>query len=518
MGRPILTGHNPFSDPDVAERYRQIYEQARYEGRHRFDPQLTWTLEEERRLVRRIDLRACLWVCIIFTVIHVDNGNITQAVSETLLQDLNMNTNDFNLANTLFWVGFIVSEFPSQLISKKFGPDRWTPILLTTWSILAISQAAIRTKTNLLVLRGLLGLLVGGFVPDAILWLSYFYTSKELPIRLSFFFSTLVWEKVIFTFTGIGILHLRGVAGWPGWRWLFLIQGFIPLTVSIASFFMMPPSIVQTKTWFRPNGWFTDREEIIAVNRILRDDPSKGDMNNRQAITPRRIWNALKDFDLWPIYVIGFFINVPQDPPNTYLVITLRSLGFDTYVTNLLIIPSSVGHILALISITWLSERYKECAVFAMMQSIWTLPPLIALRFWPGVVKDVWGTYTLVTVLLSYPSSHAIMVGWLSKNCNGVGARAMSVTIQNVIYLLSNVWANNIYVESDRPLYHRGNTILITLNVVTLVLIVFAKVYYILRNRHRDRVWASMTPEERSAYTHDSKDEGTRRLDFRFAH
>ena len=38
----------------------------------------------------------------------------------------------------------------------------------------------------------------------------------------------------------------------------------------------MPASAVQTKTWFRPKGWFTDRELGIVVNRVLRDDPSKG--------------------------------------------------------------------------------------------------------------------------------------------------------------------------------------------------------------------------------------------------
>jgi hypothetical protein len=38
----------------------------------------------------------------------------------------------------------------------------------------------------------------------------------------------------------------------------------------------MPASAVQTKTWFRPNGWFNDRELSIVVNRVLRDDPSKG--------------------------------------------------------------------------------------------------------------------------------------------------------------------------------------------------------------------------------------------------
>jgi predicted MFS family arabinose efflux permease len=114
------------------------------------------------------------------------------------------------------------------------------------------------------------------------------------------------------------------------YRWLFLLEGLITLLVGLASFFMMPASAVQTKKWFRPNGWFNDREVAIVVNRILRDDRSKGDMHNRQAITPRRLWNALKDYDVWPLYIIGLLAYIPQSPPNTYISLTLKSLGFST--------------------------------------------------------------------------------------------------------------------------------------------------------------------------------------------
>jgi hypothetical protein len=60
------------------------------------------------------------------------------------------------------------------------------------------------------------------------------------------------------------------------YRWLFLIEGLITLLIGLASFFRMPASAVETKKWFRPKGWFTDREVRIVVNRVLRDDPSKG--------------------------------------------------------------------------------------------------------------------------------------------------------------------------------------------------------------------------------------------------
>jgi hypothetical protein len=50
----------------------------------------------------------------------------------------------------------------------------------------------------------------------------------------------------------------------------------VTLLLGFAAFFLMPASAVQTKAWYRPNGWFSDREISIVVNRVLRDDPSKG--------------------------------------------------------------------------------------------------------------------------------------------------------------------------------------------------------------------------------------------------
>jgi hypothetical protein len=47
-------GDHVFSDPKVAEYWRGIYENARYECRHRFDPSATWTPEEEKKLRRRV--------------------------------------------------------------------------------------------------------------------------------------------------------------------------------------------------------------------------------------------------------------------------------------------------------------------------------------------------------------------------------------------------------------------------------------------------------------------------------
>ena len=311
---------------------------------------------------------------------------------------------------------------------------------------------------------------------------------------------------------------MRGVAGWSGWRWLFLIEGLITFAVGVTSFFMMPASAVQTKTWFRPNGWFTDREVKIVVNRVLRDDPSKGDMHNRQAITPLRLWEAAKDYDLWPLYAIGLVAYIPQSPPTTYITLTLKSLGFSTFNTNLLTIPYSFAHILTLILLTRLSERWNERTLVSSIQAFWTLPCVIALRFWPGALKNAWGTYAVTFVLLSYPYCHAILVAWTSKNSNNVGARSVSAALYNMMVQLGNICANFIYRNDDKPLYHRGNTQLIAINVLAIVLFIFTKFYYVTKNKIRDRKWNAMTAQEQHEYKLNTKKQGSRRLDFRFAH
>ncbi|OTA96466.1 hypothetical protein M434DRAFT_19699 [Hypoxylon sp. CO27-5] len=508
----IATQPSVFDDPEKAKHFQPT---EKYENLHRFDPSARWTWAEELPLINKLDWKITLWACTAFFALDLDRGNLTQANTDNFLEDLGLTTNDYNLGNTIFRLVFLIAELPSQLVSKKVG--KWIPTIMVLWSLVAASQFWLNSRATFLATRALLGLLQGGFIPDIVLYLSYFFKGTELPFRLALFWATLNIVDIVAPILAFGILRLRGYQGREGWRWLFLIEGLFTLTVGLWSWFMMAPSPTQTRSWYRPKGWFNEREEVIMVNRILRDDPSKGDMHNRQAVDFKRLWKSLCDFDLWPIYIAGLVFALPVGPPAQYLTLTLRGLGFDTFNSNLLTIPSVALGTITMLVLTYLSEALNERALMGLFAQLWILPNIIALAVLPSSASP-WVKYAVVSIMLAYPYPHAIQVGWCSRNSNTVRARTVSAAAYNMFVQVSGIVYSNIYRADDRPLYRRGNRQLAAICGGNIIIYILIKLYYIWRNKQRDREWNAMTREEQIHYLETTTDEGSKRKDFRFAH
>ncbi|KAL4793149.1 major facilitator superfamily domain-containing protein [Aspergillus venezuelensis] len=507
----IATQPSVYDNPETAKEYQPRDD---WENIHRFDPTARWTWGEETKLINKIDLRIMIFACVMFMALELYRANLGQALTDNFLDDLGLNTNDYNLGNTVFKLSFLCAELPSQLVSKWMGPDRWIPAQITLWSGAAMAQFALSGRSSFLACRALLGILQGGFIPDIILYLSYFYKHHEMTIRLGYFWTAMSIADIGASFLAFGFLHLRGVQGYSGWRWLFLLEGLLTLLIGLIAFILMPPGPCQTANWARgKKGWFTEREEVIMVNRVIRDDPSKGTMHNREPITPKLLWKSLCDFDLWPIYIIGLTFQTPMTTPQQYLTLTLRGLGFGTFTTNLLIIPKEILNIINMLFLSYAAEATQELTFISIIGQIWAFPFLIYIYVVDINSVNKWVVWAVMTLLLAYPS-----VGWNSRNSNTVRSRTVSAAVYNMCVQSSGIIASNIYREDDSPRYLRGNRVLVGLISSNMVIYLLTKVYYVWRNKSRARRWDSMSESQQLEYLATTTDEGNKRLDFRLAH
>lgn len=272
------------------------------------------------------------------------------------------------------------------------------------------------------------------------------------------------------------------------------------------------------------------------VNRVIRDDPSKGDMHNRQPITPKLLWASLKDYDLWPIYAIGLTFLIPATPPAQYFTLTLRGLGFNVLVTNLLTIPHTILSIGGLLLISYLAEKWGERSLLGLAVQIWKLPFMIYLYVVDMSTVNRWVSFAVLTLLLGSPTgefappltylsptniiflAHPIQVSWNSRNSNTVRLRTVSAAVYNMSVQSAGIIASNVYRKDDAPRYREGNKNLLAIIALNITLYLLTRTYYIWRNKRRDKIWDAMDDEQKKHYLDTTKDEGNKRLDFRFAY
>ncbi|KAL3467002.1 major facilitator superfamily domain-containing protein [Aspergillus heterothallicus] len=489
-----------------------------YEGHHRFDPTASWTPEEERRVVWKTDLMLMSWLCLMFFGLQLDRGNLSNALTDNFLEDLNMTTDDYNNGNTIQLMCFLAAEFPVQLLTKRFGFRRVLPTLMLLWSLVSWTQAWMTDRASFYATRALIGAFEGGFIPGTILFATYFYKTKELSVRLAFFWSTLNIARIISSLLAAGILEMRGAKGKPGWFWLFLIDGLITFVIGLFALFYLPKSPTHTKSVLFPKSWYSEREEVIMINRLLRDDPSKGLTELTEKATVRDILNAWKDKSMWGLYFIGLVAYIPQGPVQGYLSLTLKRIGFTTFESNMLSIPSAALQIILMLILSKSSEYFGERTFHCLVGEFWSLPLLATLLALPDGGYN-WGRFTVCTMISGYPYFHPIVSAWISENTFDVKKRAITAATYNVIVQMGSVISSQIYRSYDSPYYYQGNKVLISICSLALVVFVLQREWLRHLNRQKERQWDAMSPEERIDYQADlaqREKEGNKRLDFRF--
>lgn len=157
-----------------------------------------------------------------FFVLQLDRSNISNALTDTLTEDLGIISNDVNLGNQLMLAGIIIFELPSNILLQKVGAPIWLTAQMGIWGTIALTQAWCTNIHSFYATRFLLGAFEGGYVPGGQYMLSLFYTRKELALRTAIFYFGNYFATATGSLIAAGVLSLAGSNGLSGWQWLFI--------------------------------------------------------------------------------------------------------------------------------------------------------------------------------------------------------------------------------------------------------------------------------------------------------
>ncbi|KAK2732263.1 major facilitator superfamily transporter [Colletotrichum kahawae] len=394
----------------------------------------SWTQDEEKAVVRKLDWYLMPLLVVGFYVLQLDRTNISNALTDTLTQDLGITNNQVNIGNQLMLAGIVIAEIPSNLILQRVGAPVWLTLQVAIWGTIALMQAWCTNVHSFYATRMLLGLFEGGFIPGAQYMLALFYKRDELALRTSIFYFGNYSAAATGSLIAAGILQMGGKGGLAGWQWLFVIEGTFTLLIFFGYVLLLPRSPKHTRPIHSRFDLFTDRERTILSTRILLGDDSKG--ADKAEITLKSLRGAFVDLRLW----LHMFLNILSLAPKGGLAIygptIIKGLGFSKTNANLL---NAVGNVLVIIlsyTLSVASDKTRLRGPWCIVAFVWSIA--FSAASW---VKQM---------------GAAINDAWLNINSTKPSNRSVGLAMAVMGSNLGGLAGQQLFQESDAPRYPKA--------------------------------------------------------------
>lgn len=218
----------------------------------------TFTPEQEKATVRKVTLRTIPFLFLLYIISYLDRANIGYAALQ-MNAELALSSEAFGFISGIFFVGYFMFEVPSNVMLNKYGARVWIARILISWGILAALSAFVQNAMQLYILRFLLGVAEAGFFPGIIVYLTYWFRSKELATTVALFTAAIPVSYIIGAPMSTLIMDNIHWLGWSGWRWMLFLEGIPAVIFGVVCWLRLTDRPEQAK-WLRAD----EKEWLVA--------------------------------------------------------------------------------------------------------------------------------------------------------------------------------------------------------------------------------------------------------------
>ncbi|GAB1196425.1 hypothetical protein APSETT444_005696 [Aspergillus pseudonomiae] len=394
--------------------------------------------DAEKRLLRKCDLHVVPILTLLFMLAFLDRINIGNARLMGLEDDLGMSGHQYNIALFVFFIPYILFEVPSNMILKKVKPSWWLSGIMFAWVYL----------------------------------INMYYRRHELQWRLNLFFSASIVAGALLAYA---INNMSGIAGYEGWRWIFIIEGLATVVIAVISKFIIVD-------WPESAKFLDDGERALLLAR-LKEDQGEARMNRLDKKSMRRTFSDPKIY-LGPIMYFGI-VNTGY-AVSFFTPTILHQLGWTAVRAQVMSIPVYVVATITTLSAALLSDLLRHRYLFTLTGCLVATMGYVILLTQSTVPVGA-RYFAIFAVTSGGYLTQPILMGWLSNNMAGHYKQSIASAMQIGFGNCGGLVASNIFFEEEAPGYRTGYGVSLGMTWVCGIACVLFLGYLVRENRVRGR-------------------------------
>jgi MFS family permease len=330
-----------------------------------------------------------------------------------------LSSEQFQTVVSILFVTYILSEIPSNLVLKKLRPSRWIAFITVSWGIIATLTGIVQSYGGLIACRLLLGAVEGGLFPGMAIYLTFFYTKRELALRIGYLFVSAALAGAFGGLLAYAIGHMDGIAGLRGWRWIMILEGIPTFVLGIATWWILPDE--PATAYF-----LNDQEKAFAVARLRRQT---GYTKNAAEFHWDDVIKCFKDWKVWLFCFAQFGTDTMLYGFSTFLPTIIRAImpKASSATVQVLTIPCYALGAITYLVVAYFSDKQQQRALYTILLGVVSIigyamliSPSSSATHYAGCFLVAMGLYVSVGLPLA----------WLPTNLPRYGKRTSATGLQ----------------------------------------------------------------------------------------
>lgn len=234
---------------------------------------------------------------------------MNNSTGHDLEQVLHLTAKQTSTALALFYVAYVVFDFPSNLIMTRLSPRVWMARIVLAVGIIGSCFAAVKAVWSLYLLRFLLGVVTAGMWPGMAYYLTLFYPPSRTGKRIGYYFTASQVSAAVVGLVSAGFQKMDGLGGLVGFQWMFLLYGLCGIILGFVLLWWLPDRPL-------PPGDERVRTGLVkwlpATPPVLKGEDAEIHYQDLTRVYHPRPWGlkdlikVLIDWRLWPLVLMYF--------------------------------------------------------------------------------------------------------------------------------------------------------------------------------------------------------------------